>query len=229
MRIRAIRGRASAAATWAWMVRMEASTSARMMAAARTAVIRAPRIPTTAHHRTIPRRCRRACTRPSTIPSTNCSWCRVVTSAATTRNPSLPLFSSLFLPLSLYLPGISRLFLVAFFLFLCFLLPALRNDLLCQESRRSISFIFFKWSRSVCRLQIFFLFLSWSLLTRFRPTFHKTFIYLYFYNYFPFRWPDILLIFEFATSRQQDVDDSPKVFAFLSVSLIQKSVFILCV
>lgn len=143
MRIRATRGRASAAATCPWTVRTAASISARMTAAARTAVIREPRIPTTVHHRTTPRRCRRACTRPSTIPSTNCSWCRVVTSAAITRNPSFPFSSSLFLPPSFYLPGIRRLFLVAFSLFPgCFPLPVLRNDLLRQGSRRSIPFVF---------------------------------------------------------------------------------------
>ena len=96
-RTRATRERASVAAICPWTVRTAASTSARMMAAARTVVIRVLRIPTMAHHRTIPRRCRRVYMRPSTIPSTNCSWCKVVTSAATTRNPNFPLSSSLYL------------------------------------------------------------------------------------------------------------------------------------
>ena len=97
-RTQVTRERASVAAICPWTVRTAASTSARMMAAARTVVIRVPRIPIMAHHRTTPRRCRRVCTRPSTIPSTNCSWCKVVTSAAITRNPSFPLSSSLYLP-----------------------------------------------------------------------------------------------------------------------------------
>lgn len=121
MRTRATRERVSAAATCPLTVRTAASISARTTAAARTVVIRVPHIPTTVHHRTTPRRCHKACTRPSTILSTNCSWCRVVTSVAITRNPNFPsFFLSLSRSLSLYLPGIRCLFLTAFFLFLYF-------------------------------------------------------------------------------------------------------------
>lgn len=87
-RIQDTQGRAFAAAICLSMERTVASISARMTAAARTAVIKVLRILTTVHHRTTPRHCRRACTQPFTIPSTNYSWCRVVTLVAITRNPS---------------------------------------------------------------------------------------------------------------------------------------------
>lgn len=156
MRIRATRGKVSAAAICPWMVRTAVSTSARTTAAARTAVIRVPRIPTTAHRRTTPRRCRRACTQPSTIPSTNCSWCRVVTSAAITRNPNFP-SSFLFLSPSIFLRFIAY--------FSRCLLPLSVLPLICPTKWRvneEIDIVFYsfffisKWSVSLSSFRLFF-------------------------------------------------------------------------
>lgn len=120
--------------------------SARTTAVARTAVIRMLRFPTTAHHRTTPRHYRRVCTRLYTTPSTNCSWCKVVTSVVNTRNPSFP--SS----------GVRRLFLsprrLPYFLYL--LLPFL--SIYFNEEVEILHFLFRflapRWSQLICRALI---------------------------------------------------------------------------